>query len=243
MAKSVEEKAKEAAEKKIAQDKKAAEDAIAAGAVEPSDELTDEEIAAKSAEIAAKKKADDDARDAARNNPTTGEKMYSETVVRQMLKQLSKDLAEKKDVDEEDEFKNKKVRLPRFKEKFIVGLKNMNTDEFFPDLVIQAFDIWDDKIRQNVAYVCLQFLDGSELNVPLYTALTKSAKVICDLVEIKEDDTSYSDGKTERAETRDYSRVGTGTMVKLKVKQANYTYVVKLPDGTEVTVGPEVLNW
>lgn len=244
MAKTAEQKAAEVAAKKIAQEEADRAAAIAAGTLDPANpEPTEEELKAESDRVAANLAKKEEERNAARASNPANERTYSTAEVQAMLKQLATNMKKDAEEDEEDAFKHKKVRLSRFKEKFIIGLKNMNTDEYFPDQVIHAFDIWDDKTRQNVAYVCLQFIDGTELNVPLFTALTKSKPVVCDLIETLEDDISYSDGKTERAETRDYSRVGTGTMVKMKVTQAKYTYKIKLPDGQEIVVGPEVLNW
>lgn len=239
MAKTAEQKAAEVAAKKLAQEEADRANSPALTNLEP----TDEELKAESDRVAANLAKKEAEREAARASNPANERTYSTAEVQAMLKQLASNMKKETEEDEEDAFAHKKVRLSRFKEKFIIGLKNMNTDEYFPDQVIHAFDIWDEKTRQNVAYVCLQFIDGTELNVPLFTALTKSKPVVCDLLETLEDDVSYSDGKTERAETRDYSRVGTGTMVKMKVTQAKYTYKIGLPDGSTVIVGPEVLNW
>lgn len=175
-------------------------------------------------------------------------KMYSEEQVKAMLKQFALELKNKdtdvEGLDEEDVYKQKKVRIPRFKGKFIYSFKNTNTDEYFPDLVIHAFDVWNDQKKQNEAWVTVMFEDNTTLSLPLYTVLTKSQTVWVDLVEVIQKDTSYSAGKTERAEVKDYSRQGTGVMVKMKITQADYSYKIKLPnDGPEVIVGKECINW
>lgn len=174
------------------------------------------------------------------------ERSYPESEVRAMLKQLAMDLKKGGDddgIDEEELYKQKKVRLPRFQNKFIFSFKNTNTDEYFPELVVHAFDVWNDQTKRNDPWVTVVFEDDTTLSVPLYTVLTKSTKVWVDLVEVIETDKSYSSGKVERAEVKDYSRSGTGVYIKQKVTMADYSYKVKLPDGKEVIVGKEVVNW
>lgn len=179
------------------------------------------------------------------------ERKYTEANVRAMLKQAlaelkagGTDIEDPNNLDDDDPYKQKKVRLPRFQGKFVMAFKNTNTDEYFPELVIHAFDVWNDQIKRNEPWVTAQFEDGSELTVRLETLITKSQKVWCDLVERIEKDTSFSQGKVEVAEVKDYSRSGTGAYRKLKVTQAEYSYKIRLPiSNKEVIVGREVINW
>lgn len=146
--------------------------------------------------------------------------------------------------DADDPYAKKTVRLPRMMNKFIMGFKNMNEDEYFPDRVVEAFDQFNPITKQNVAHVTLIFEDDTELIVPLDTALTRSQKVDVELLEVITKDTSYSAGRTERAEVKDYTRSGTGQFVKMKVTQASYKYRLKLPNSDkEVIVGPSIINW
>lgn len=257
-------KEKAEAEKKALADAEEAEriakanaDAIANGS---GGVKTDAEIEAESKILEAemKKKMDEAKAGRSQANPgvtnTNSDKMYSGTDVQAMIKQalasFKADMkAEKEsedDMDAEELFKTKKARLPRWKNKFIVGFKNQNEDtEFFPNLIIHAIDVWDDKTRQNIPTVACLFHDGSpELYVPLTTILKTAPKVWCDIVDIKRKDVSYSDGKVEKSDVDGYSIKTSGEYVKLKVKKEECRFILKLPDtGIDVEVGPEVINW
>lgn len=202
-------------------------------------------IEALRAQKEAEKKA---AHDAAQGTESQNQ-MYSKAEVLAFIKQAVAESRQKEesgaqDLDDEDPYKQKKVRLPRFNNKFIFGFENTNTDEYFPDLVVQAFDIWNDMTKRNDAWVKVIFEDDTRLSVPLNTVITKSQKVWVDLVEVIEEDKSYANGRVERAEVKDYSRSGTGTFMKAKVTMADYKYKIKLPNSNkEVIVGKEVINW
>lgn len=239
MAKSEEEKAADAAEKaRLAEEKRLADEAEAKQLAEESARVEAEK--AKKDEENKKKKAE------AEGTPSQDRK-YSEAEVRAMLQQFAKDLkvktAAEEDLDAEEMYKQKKVRLPRFQNKFVFSFENTNTDPYFPELIIHAFDVWNDQTKRNDPWVKAKFDDDSTLTVPLRTIIEKSQKVWVDLVEVIEEDISYSDGKVERAEVAEYGRKGTGMYVKQKVTMANYSYKIRLPDGKEVIVGKEVINW
>jgi len=170
------------------------------------------------------------------------EKTYTEAQVKAML---SKVMGTSEDEDDETP-QNSVVRIARFQNKFIVGFKNMNTDEYAPDAVIHAFDIFDDKTRRNVPYVTLMFQDKTEISVPLESVLKRSIKVECELVETVKKDTSYNFGKVEKQEVKegDYKKTGSGSHVKTKITQSQNTYKVQLPKGGPVViVSSEVINW
>ncbi len=237
---------------KEAQEKAAAEAARLEEEKNRDKEPTPEELKAASdkveADRIAKAEAKKAAAEAAKDTPES-EKMYSKSEVLSFIKQAVAEARKKEEMgiddslDEEDPYKIKKLRLPRFQNKFIFAFKNTNTDPYFPENVIQAFDVWNDQTKRNDAWVTVIFEDDSQLTVPLYTVLNKSQKVLVDIVEVIAKDTSYSAGRVERAEIKDYSRTGTGTFIKAKVTQADYSYKIKLPDGKEVIVGKEVVNW
>lgn len=198
------------------------------------DGLDAAELKRQSDEIEAKKKG------AQTNN---GERLYNATEVKAMLEQVLANArgegAEKKPAKRVPE-----VRMPRFQGKFIIGFKNVNTDEFFQDKEIYSFDVWDDKIKQNVAWVTVIFDDKTELNVPLQTAVQRSRMVKCELVDTVKHDVSYSIGKVERQEVEEYRMKGTGQTVDMEVKQFKYTYKVKLPHtGEIVEVQGDIINW
>ncbi len=177
----------------------------------------------------------------------TEQRMYS---AEEVMKIVRAEIQKAKDqengvesLDEEDPYAQKEVRIPRFLKKFIIGFKNTNDDEYNPDSIVHAFDVWNENLKRNEAFVTVIFDDETEMNLPLRTVIEKSQKVWMPLIEIVEKDKSYSSGKTERAEVKDYSRSGTGVMVKMKVTQAEYMYKVKFPDGKERIVGREIINW
>lgn len=208
-----------------------------------------EKLAAEQEKKRLQREAEGGGTGAALPGPKDGDpKLYSEDDVRSILKKMMAEMGLKNPNDEdfdEEAFAKKKIRLPRYQGKFVVGFNNMNTDEFFPDLVVQAFDIWDDQQKRMVAWVNLAFMDGSNLNVPLYSAITRSIKVECDLVEVKKNPMKIDNGRVEiMGEEKDYSRTGTGAFTRMKVKQDEVMFLIKVPGtGQEVLVGPEVVNW
>ncbi len=225
-------------------------------------ELSDEEKLQQEAEAAelkaesdrveaAKAKKDEEKKKEreAKEGGASSEKMFTRGEVLDLIKKAVADERRKENgeidnsMDDEDPYKQKQVRLPRFQNKFIFAFENTNTDEYFPDTVIHAFDVWNDQTKRNDPYVKVRFQDDSNLTVPLYTLIVKSQKVWVDLVEVIPKDTSYVAGKVERAEVKDYSKNGTGVYVKAKVTQADYSYKLRLPNGKEVIVGKEVINW
>jgi hypothetical protein len=262
-----EEKAKRAAEAELLKKneeelaaKLAAENGANQGA-NPGDQVepTDEELKAESDRVQAelaKKDAEKKELAAKRNavQSPNGEQMYSKDDVKSMiLEALKKAGMYKKsedgsddDDDEEDAYKQKTLRLPRFQGKFIHSFKNMNNDEYFPDLTIHAVDIWNDQKKANEPWVTCIFEDGSELTVQLYTVLTKSKPVEFDIVEVTKIDTSYKAGKIERIEVDGYSTKGTGKMMNIKVTQYHYGFKVREkgnPEAPVFEVSKDVINW
>lgn len=207
-------------------------------------EKTPEELEAeskKAQEAFAKQQADKKAGVANAN-----ERTYTAAEVKAMLEQVAKQAGKTDDsVQDDDERDLPKVyRLPRFQNKFVIALKNMNTDEYFPDQVIQAYDIWDDKTRQNIPWVTLMFADGTELSVPHTTAMKRSQTIPCEIVgEPHEVDVSYDFGKVEKVTVDGYESKGSGELVRAKVTQKRRAYDLKLPNGQVVTVGDDVINW
>lgn len=223
------------------------------------DEKDAEELKKESDRVTAEKAAKDEekrlARIAAEGKPG-GEKLYTQADVQEMLKLALQEMKARgndafddpNNLDDDEPFKQKTVTIPRFMNKFILAFKNTNTDEYYKDTIIHAFDVWNNDQKRMEPWVEVVFDDDTELKVRLETVLTKSIKVPVNLVERIAEDKSYSAGKVELAEVKDYSRSGTGVYKKLKVTQAEYTYRIKLPDtqkgpGKEIVVGREVINW
>ncbi len=184
------------------------------------------------------------------------EAVYTKSDVKAILAEFQKDLEKKKmnDDDDEDEGPRKHtVRMSRINGKFIIGLKNQNKDEYFPDRVVYATDIFNEQTKQFIPHITL-ILEKDEntkegeqnmLTLPLETAFKISKSVECELIERKKIDASEKYGQIEVQEIGpdQYAMKGTGMTVQGKAKIWKETYVVKLPTGTVVEVIPDVVNW
>lgn len=207
--------------------------------------VVEEELSPAEIEAQSKKVTEEYYAKQAEQTPKNDERLFSKKEVQEMLKEL---LAQKEADGDDDEEKPRVhlVTIPRYNNKFVLGFKNMNADEFDKDAVTYAFDVWDEQRRQMVPWVTLLLDDGTDIAMPLETALKKTNKVTCELVTILEEDNSYDFGKTEKVEVKadSYNKEGTGVFVKTKVTQKKYQYDVK-PIGTDTVlhVQPEVLNW
>ena len=171
-------------------------------------------------------------------------KMYSEEEVIELFKKYEN--AKKKDEDEEEGERKHTVRISRFNNKFIVGLKNLNVDPYFPDLVITAINLFDEKTRSFVPHVTLIMDDASETPIPLETILKIKQSIQVPLLETKQKDISKKYGQIEE-ETRDdgsYGMKKTGNIVTGKQVMKEYLYVVQLPNEKEPrTLKSDVINW
>lgn len=172
------------------------------------------------------------------------EKSYSRDEVQMMIAQAIKTVRnEDYNADRPEEHKkdSKTARLSRFTNKFIVALKNMNTDEYSKDEVIFTWDVWDDRVRQNIPWVTLSFQDGTEIAQPLATVIKKSVKVPCEIVKVYADDKSYSTGTISKLNDDGQP---TGETTQGRVEMVTNRWDLKIPNtGEIVNVGPEVLNW
>lgn len=209
-------------------------------------------------EIDALKKESEENEEKLRNKPVkapaeSGAKMYSENDVKAMLAEFAKGYQKKEnpDSDQEEEGPRKyTVRLARITNKFVLGLKNLNKDPYFPDRVIYSEDIFNEKTKlfvPNVTLILEPNKDGSEdtLTIPLETAFKVAKTVTCELVERKSTDASekYGDIEVKSVRPDGYGEIPTGQFVKGKAVIKKEIYVVKLPDGQLVDVIPDVVNW
>jgi hypothetical protein len=205
-----------------------------------------EDIENKRAQEAEKRKLERETREAEASKGTYTKEQVDEQI-RQAIAAFKRSEEGLDELDEADPFKTKKLTIPRFPNKdkewkFIVGFANTNTDEYFKEKVVQAFDIWDDLTKRNVAYVKVLFEDDSEMTLPLLTVIKKSQKVLVDIIEIPKKDTSYSAGRTEIRRVEQYESKSQGT-IPMKVTKYDYSFLVKLPNGRELAVSKEVVNW
>lgn len=204
-------------------------------------ELSDEEL----------KKQSDAMKQRLENEQKVEEKKYSQSEVVEMMKQVAIQAAEAARKKDDEGFEPdahtkapKTLRLSRFMNKFIIGFKNLNNDPYFADLYVPTKDVYNEQKREFEPWVEVLFHDGSEPVFVNYLTLLKQARAIpVEIVEVKKKDASYDFGKVESVEYDGFERKGTGIMVKAKVNQTLDSYVVKLPDGQEVEVSRDVVNW
>lgn len=190
------------------------------------------------------------------------EKKFTMQEVKEMFKEFKKELAKDADnLDDDDEGpRQHTVRMSRINGKFVIGLKNLNKDPFFPDRVLYSQDIFDQNQRLNVPHVTLILEgkkeviqeDGSKemvedtLTIPLETAFKIANKVVCPLLERKKVDASEKYGSIEIKEIGpdQYNMKGTGNMILGKSKIWKETFVVQLPTMDKpIEVIPDVVNW
>ncbi len=204
-------------------------------------------------EIAKLKKDSDEAEQKLNEYKPPEQKLYTSDEVRAVLAEFAKGYVKKEEKDsdqEEDGPRKHTVRIARINNKFILGMKNLNKDPYFPDRVIFSQDIFNEQTKQfipNVTLILEPNADGSEdtLTIPLETAFKVATKVPCELVERKQVDASerYGDIEVKEMKPDQYGMSGTGQFVKGKAVIKKETYMVKLPNGSIVEVIPDVVNW
>ncbi len=206
--------------------------------------LSDEEMAdLKAASDAAEAKLNE-------NKPEpVAEKKYSDADVEALLAKFKEHLKKEADQEEDDELDGKTkhtLRIPRMNKKFIVQLKNINDDPYFPNKVVYAQDIFNEQTRQMVPHVTAVFQDETTLTLPFETLIKAAdSKTECEILETLKGDASYKYGTIERKEIKGdaYQEASTGDFVQGRAVQKKYAFRIKLPNGEELIVQPEVVNW
>lgn len=179
------------------------------------------------------------------------QKMYSAEDVKKMFNEFKKEMNSSEAPDDEDEGPRKHtVRMSRLQGKFVIGMVNMNKDEFFPNRIIYSQDVFNEQTKQFVPHseFILKGENGepdSTLTLPIETAFKVANKVVCELVERKYKDASEKYGQIEVQEMKpeQFGMVGTGNYIQGKANIKLESYVVKLPTGELVEVIRDVINW
>lgn len=181
----------------------------------------------------------------------TADKTYTVAEVQAIIAELTKN---KKNEKETPDLKDdrKKVRLTRIEGKMVVDFVNQNNDPFLPNLVTHAYNQWNEKIKQNEAYIEVKFDDGSTKHMPLLYLVSNGRPIVCPIVREKNEDTSFvekSAGNGGMVERRIYEEkdrqsgmTGTGILVEQTVKQKKVSFIVSTPDGKEIEVPEYVVN-
>lgn len=156
-----------------------------------------------------------------------------------------------KDEADEDKPALPLCRLSRFMGKFIIDIKDQNTDPYVKSKV-EAFDMFNEQTRQMEPWMTLIFDDETEMTVKAWQAIKGSKPVQATILETMKEDTSYNvlgpDGKPKKIEVTDvkwdsYKSSGSGKMVTQRIKSFHAKYKVQVPDGRVFTVGGNVINW
>lgn len=183
--------------------------------------------------------------------PEGAERLYNRDEVMKMIKASveefhRKDASDTDDINEDDGPRKHTIRMARIKDKFIIGIKNLNTDPYFPDLIVYSQDIFNDQTRQNVPHMTVILEDKSELTLPIETLFKISKTIVVPLIERKQVNNNKKLGMVEVQEMKpdSYNPITTGETVLAKQKAFKETYVVQLPTMTEpIEVIPDVTNW
>lgn len=187
------------------------------------------------------------------NVAPNGERLYTRAELEKVVSEIiKKNKTDEKTEEDIDELTHSEVRLARYNNKFIVGFKEQSVDDFFASEKCFSIDIWDERNKQNVPTVTVLFEDETEMTVPLRRIVEVAGKytVPCKVIEVLEEDKSYSIGKVEQVVYKDetYRPEATGIKVNQKVVQKRYSYRVEIPataggSAREIVVQPEVINW
>jgi hypothetical protein len=178
------------------------------------------------------------------------EKKYSEEEMRALFNKWKKEDDSKGIEVDDDKPKARVVTIPRYNKKFIVAFANLNDDEYFPDKIIMSQNIFDDKTKTYIPNVRVIFDDDtvevpSRLTIPFETILKISTKETCTIIERKQKDASVRFGAIAVQEVKadGYNMTETGEIVQGKMKRVTETFLVETPNGQQLWVGPEVINW
>lgn len=170
-------------------------------------------------------------------------RMFSEEEVREILQRFAEMNGQKKEPENKDERKN--LRLAHFMGKYVVAFKNKNVDPFNTHKTVQSWNVFDPQIRQYIPWITVIFDDATEQDVPLNALFEQSVPVKCVILDRITEDKSYSNGKVERTEVKDWRPEGTGVMVNQKVTQTKTFFKIQTPapESKVMTVPEDVVNF
>ena len=205
--------------------------------------MTEEEkkAAKKAEEKAAKdaKKAEEKAAKAA--VVQTADKTYTAEEVQAMLQQV---LSKNTSTSPAEPDERKKVRLARIESHLIVDFVNKNNDPFLPNVVVHAFNKWNESLKQFEAWLEVVFDDGTTKEMPLLYLVSNARPIECPIIKQNVVDTSYSLGMVDKKvyDEKSGGMQGQGLKVKQEVKQQKVSFVISTPDGKELEVPEYVVN-
>lgn len=128
----------------------------------------------------------------------------------------------------------------RFDGKWVVDFVDQNIDPYVKSK-IHGFNVFDDRMREWVAWLELQFQDGTTKKVPLWTYLKNRVLVYCTIVKRHQKDVSYVIGEVEKKKEEGDMMVGTGVMIDQEVVIYEETFEVKTPENEILTLPAYVI--
>ncbi len=188
---------------------------------------------------------------------------YTQADLDAIVEKLSEKFSAAKDTDGSDiidllapNFNQRRfVSVPRFEDKFVVGLEDVNTDSY-SDKAVHIMNVENPNIKSNgtldyipMAKFMFEQIEGAEKIpsklYPYLQFLDKSTWVWCEIVDRKETDTSEIFGTVEVNElTQDeWNMKSTGQRILSKAKRTHTVFVLKdIKDGHTFEVDEIVIN-
>lgn len=180
-------------------------------------------------------------------------KMYSEGDVAELLRKMEKKFSQNKEsADEEfidlldpNAVKRKFVRLARMNNKFVIGLKDTNTDSY-SDQPIYVSNVENPlKKGEYIPWTTLMYDDGTEELYPYLSFMNRSIGVWGEVIDEKKQDVSEKFGliDVKVVDQDEWNMKDTGKKVLAKALKFRTVYVCKeIKGGKTLSVTEDVIN-
>lgn len=150
------------------------------------------------------------------------------------------------DILDPDAKKRKFVRVARLNGKFVVGLKNFNTDPYIDTPVYFTYIENPLKKGDLIPWATFVYSDGTEELYPYLSFMTRASGVWAEVIDEKPVDVSEKFGTVEVKvfdEEHEWNQKGTGKKVLAKALKYDVTYVVQeIKEGAKLEVSQDVIN-
>lgn len=185
---------------------------------------------------------------------STEEKKWSDKDVDNIVKRLGKQFSDSRETEDEDYIdlldpnavKRKFVRLARLNNKFVVGLKDMNTDTYTDEPLFYVNIENPKKAGDMIPWSTFLYDDGTEELYPYLSFMNRSVGVWAEVIREDKVDISEKFGVIEVKEVDaedEWNMKKTGKKVLAKAQKYRITYIVKdTKGGKEMAVSQEVIN-
>lgn len=178
---------------------------------------------------------------------------YTRKEVDALMKKLEKNFSEIRAKDDEGfidlldpgAVKRKFVRLARLNNKFVVGLKDINTDTYSDEPIYVTNIEHPSKKGEYVPWATFIYEDGTEETYPYLSFMNRATGVWGEVIEEKKEDKSRTFGLVDikAVDEDEWDMKKTGKKVLAKALQYKVTYVVKeIKGGKTLEVSEDVIN-